>query len=61
MNSESILIVFDGELAMEIEKPCIHNHTCGFEYCNMTDCPYYEPKTKGKKWWEKEDKDGKAD
>ena len=46
---------------MEIEKPCIHNRTCCFEYCNMTDCPYYEPKTKGKKWWEKEDKDGKAD
>ena len=31
---------------MEIEKPCINNHTCGFKYCNMTDCPYYEPKNK---------------
>ena len=38
---------------MEIEKPCINNHTCGFEYCNMTDCPYYEPKNKRKEVVEK--------
>ena len=42
---------------MANEKPCIYRHTCGFEYCNMTDCPYYEPKTKGRKWWEKQEND----
>ena len=36
------------------EKPCIYKHTCGFEYCNLSDCPYYEPKTKGRKWAEQE-------
>lgn len=39
-----------------IDKPCIYKHTCGFEYCNMIDCPYYKPKTKGRKWAEKGDK-----
>lgn len=39
------------------EKPCIYKHTCGFEYCNMSDCPYYIPKTKGRKWAE-EDENG---
>ena len=38
---------------MEIEKPCINNHTCGFEYCNMTDCQYCEPKNKSKEVVEK--------
>ena len=33
-------------------KPCIYKHTCGFDICNLTDCPYYEPKSKGRKWFE---------
>lgn len=37
---------------MANEKPCIYKHTCGFDICMMSDCPYYEPKTKGKKWFE---------
>ena len=37
---------------MANEKPCIYKHTCGFDICMMADCPYYEPKTKGKKWFE---------
>ena len=37
---------------MANEKPCIYKHTCGFDYCNLTDCPYYEPKTKANKWFE---------
>ena len=43
------------------EKPCIYKHTCGFEYCNMSDCPYYKPKTKGRKWAAQEADNGKAD
>ena len=46
---------------MTNEKPCIYKHTCGFEYCNMTDCPYYEPKTKGKKWFEEMEEEHDAD
>lgn len=42
---------------MATEKPCIYKHTCGFDYCNLTECPYYEPKTKGKKWAEEEEDD----
>lgn len=34
------------------EKPCIYKHTCGFDVCMMSECPYYEAKTKGKKWAE---------
>lgn len=41
-----------------IDKPCIYKNTCGFEYCNMTDYPYYKPKTKGRKWAGKENKNG---
>lgn len=37
---------------MAYENPCIYKHTCGFEICMKSDCPYYEPKTKGKKWFE---------
>lgn len=45
---------------MANEKPCIYKHTCGFDICMMSDCPYYEPKTKGKKWFEEmEIEDGK--
>lgn len=40
------------------EKPCVYKHTCGFEYCNMSDCPYYKPKIKGRKWAEQEDDNG---
>ena len=46
---------------MENEKPCIYKHTCGVEYCNMTDCQYYEPKTKGRKWAEQEDDNETSD
>ena len=41
-----------GGQKMANEKPCIYKHTCGFDICMMSDCPYYEPKTKGKKWFE---------
>ena len=45
---------------MANEKPCIYKHTCGFDICMKSDCPYYEPKTKGKKWFEEmENEDGK--
>ena len=44
-----------------IDKPCIYKNTCGFEYCNMIDCPYYKPKTKGRKWAEKENKNDRSD
>lgn len=37
---------------MANEKPCIYKHTCGFDVCMMSDCCCYEPKTKGKKWFE---------
>lgn len=37
------------------EKPCIYKHTCGHELCTMSECPEYEPKTKGKKWFEEMD------
>ena len=42
---------------MANEKPCIYKHTCGFDICMMSDCPYYEPKTKGKKWFEETEKE----
>ena len=39
------------------EKPCIYKHTCGFDVCMLSECPDYEPKTKGKKWFEEEGAD----
>lgn len=39
------------------EKPCIYKHTCGFEICMMSECPYYIAKTKGRKWAEQEEED----
>lgn len=43
------------------EKPCIYKHTCGFDICMMSECPYYEPKTKGKTWAERRMIMGKCD
>ena len=28
------------------DSPCIYKHTCGFDYCNLTDCPCYIPKNR---------------
>ena len=42
---------------MATEKPCIYKHTCGFDYCNLGECPYYVEKTKGRKWAEEEDEE----
>lgn len=39
----------------EDELPCIYKNCCGFDICNLSDCPYYEPKTEGKKFWEEEE------
>lgn len=41
----------------EKEYPCIYKHTCGFDVCMLSECPDYEPKTKGKKWFEEEGAD----
>lgn len=37
-----------------IDEPCVYEHTCGFEWCDLTECQYYEPKLPGKKWAEEE-------
>lgn len=42
----------DMGVKMGTERSCIYKHTCGFDICMKSDCPYYEPKTKGKKWFE---------
>lgn len=39
------------------EYPCVYKHTCGHDFCVMSECPDYEPKTKGKKWFEEEGAD----
>ena len=45
---------------MATEQPCIYKHTCGFDICMKSDCHYYEPKIKGKKWFEEEEQDGNS-
>lgn len=37
-----------------IDEPCVYEHTCGFEWCDLAECQYYEPKLPGKKWAEEE-------
>ncbi len=39
------------------EAPCRYKHTCGFEYCNLSDCEHYEAKTPKNKWAEDEQQD----
>lgn len=36
------------------DEPCVYEHTCGFEWCELTGCQYYEPKLPGKQWAEEE-------
>lgn len=40
---------------MDNESPCVFEHTCGFDICMKSACQYYEPKVKGRKWFEEED------
>jgi hypothetical protein len=38
--------------------PCYYKKTCGFEYCNLDECPYYRAKKKGEKYYTGEEDDG---
>ena len=56
------VLYHDGQNELEFSKseneyPCIYKHTCGFDICMLSECPDYEPKTKGKKWFEEEGAD----
>ena len=44
------ILKYEEEKEDATETPCIYKRSCGFEYCNLTECHYYEAKTNEKGW-----------